>query len=91
MTRRNISLPDALDERARAAKLNVSALAQRAIEEELERLDRIAHLDQWLSDLDEEHGPLSPEDLATADEWWASAIPAAEFAPRSPRRRKAAS
>jgi post-segregation antitoxin (ccd killing protein) len=37
MARRNISRPDDLDQQARQARLNVSALAQRAVADELER------------------------------------------------------
>ena len=56
MARRNISLPDDLDEQARRARLNVSALAQRAVAAELDRRERMARLDAWLDELDAEHG-----------------------------------
>jgi len=48
MARRNISLPDDLDQQARSAKLNVSALARRAVADELDRRQRMAALDAWL-------------------------------------------
>jgi|GEM_PF-6526634 len=52
MARRNISLPDDLDEQARRARLNVSALAQRAVADELDRRERMAKLDAWLDEMD---------------------------------------
>jgi len=69
MARRNISLPDELDERARDAGVNVSALARAAILAELDRRSRMASLDAWLDALDEEHGPPSPQMMAAARRW----------------------
>lgn len=95
MRRRNISLPDDLDQAAREHGLNVSALAQRAIVDALDRQSRMAGLDAWLDELDAKHGPPSAEAVAEADAWVASAMPVAE-GPRSlsrtrRRTRKAAS
>lgn len=75
MARRNISLPDDLDDLARDADLNVSALARRAIVAELDRQDRMAQLDAWLDELDALHGPPSAAEMAAADAWVASAVP----------------
>ncbi len=72
MPRRNISLPDDLDERARDAGLNVSALARAAILAELDRRARMASLDSWLDALDAEHGPPSPRAMAAARRWAAN-------------------
>lgn len=72
MARRNISLPDDLDEQARRARLNVSALAQRAVAAELDRLERMARLDAWLDELDAEHGEPSAKAMAEARKWVAS-------------------
>lgn len=69
MARRNISLPDDLDDRARRAKLNVSALAQRAVAQELDRQSRMAQLDAWLDELDAAHGVPSAKAIAEAREW----------------------
>lgn len=74
MARRNISLPDDLDERARRARLNVSALAQRAVAEELDRRQRMAALDTWLDELDAEHGVPSAAAMAEARAWLDSAV-----------------
>lgn len=49
MARVNVYLPDELAQRARSAGLNVSAVAQAALEDELAG----AAMDAWLS----EHGP----------------------------------
>ena len=72
MARRNISLPDDLDEQARRARLNVSALAQRAVAAELDRRERMARLDAWLDELDAEHGAPSAKAMAEARKWVAS-------------------
>jgi post-segregation antitoxin (ccd killing protein) len=74
MARRNISLPDDLDEQARSARLNVSALAQRAVADELDRRQRMAALDAWLDDLDAAHGAPSARAQAKAKAWLDSAI-----------------
>ena len=73
MARRNISLPDDLDERARQARLNVSALARRAVAEELDRRSRMARLDAWLDELDTLHGAPSAAAMAAAEAWADSA------------------
>lgn len=72
MARRNISIPDDLDERARRARLNVSALAQRAVALELDRQSRMSQLDAWLDELDANHGAPSAKAMASAREWAAS-------------------
>lgn len=72
MARRNISLPDDLDDRARRAGLNVSALAQRAVSLELDRQSRMAQLDAWLDELDASHGAPSARAMAAARDWFAS-------------------
>jgi len=73
MARRNISLPDDLDELARRRGLNVSALARGAIVAELERSDRMAQLDAWLDELDATHGAPSAEAIAAAETWASTA------------------
>lgn len=73
MARRNISLPDDLDEQARSARLNVSALAQRAVADELDRRERMAALDAWLDELDAAYGPPSAKARAKAQAWLDSA------------------
>lgn len=73
IARRNISLPDDLDEQARVARLNVSALAQRAVADELDRRARMAALDAWLDELDAAHGAPSAKAKAKAQAWLDSA------------------
>jgi len=73
MARRNISLPDDLDQQARVARLNVSALAQRAVADELDRRERMAALDAWLDELDAAHGAPSAKAKANAAAWLDSA------------------
>jgi post-segregation antitoxin (ccd killing protein) len=96
MARRNISLPDDLDEQARRAGLNVSALAQRSVADELDRRQRMAALDAWLDELDAAYGAPSAEAKAKAEAWLDSAtvvkprgkLPEARSA--SPRAKRAA-
>lgn len=69
MARVNITVPDELVARARAAGLNVSRLAASAVAEELERLAKIAELDAYLVELDAELGPVSEAEAADARAW----------------------
>jgi post-segregation antitoxin (ccd killing protein) len=85
MARRNISLPDQLDEEARRAGLNVSALAQRAVADELDRQGRMAQLDAWLDELDAAHGAPSAEAMASARQWFDST--SAARSKKAPRRK----
>jgi post-segregation antitoxin (ccd killing protein) len=89
MARRNISLPDDLDDEARRAKLNVSALAQRAVADELDRRQRMAALDAWLDELDATQGAPSAKARAKAEAWLASAT-AVKPTRRTPPRSRAA-
>ncbi len=73
MARRNISLPDDLDEQARSAKLNVSGLAKRAVADELDRRRRMAALDAWLDELDAAYGTPSAKTREQAETWFACA------------------
>ncbi|MDX6683610.1 MAG: hypothetical protein QOG94_3649 [Solirubrobacteraceae bacterium] len=69
MARVNITIPDELLERARAAGVNVSRAAASALSEELDRRARSVALDSYLGELDVALGPVSPEDEAAAREW----------------------
>ena len=86
MARVNITIPDELVLRARAEKLNVSALAAAALEEELDRRAKVAALDAYLSELDRELGPVSAEEAAAAHEWVDALVSSA----RAPRTRRSA-
>jgi post-segregation antitoxin (ccd killing protein) len=69
MARVNITVPDELLERVRRADLNVSRIASAALAQELDRLAKIAELDQYLASLNEELGPPSEEEVAEARLW----------------------
>jgi post-segregation antitoxin (ccd killing protein) len=69
MARVNITVPDELIEQARRAGLNVSRLASSAIETELLRRIKIAELDAYLEELDEELGPPTAVETAEAEAW----------------------
>jgi hypothetical protein len=82
MARANVYLPDDLHERARAAGLNVSELTQRAIEQELERRERLAAMDAFLDELMQETGPATDAERAKAEEWAKAVANAAAGAAR---------
>lgn len=69
MARVNASIPDELLAQAKAARLNISKLARDAIVEELDRRDKIDALDSYLAELEEEHGPVTPQERAEAESW----------------------
>jgi post-segregation antitoxin (ccd killing protein) len=69
MARANVYLPDDLHTRARAAGLNVSELTRRAVERELDRLDRRAAMRSFLDELEGETGVATPEETDEAKTW----------------------
>lgn len=69
MARVNITVPDQILERAKAANLNVSRVAAAALAEELDRLTKLAELDTYLDELQAELGPVTPQERAAAKEW----------------------
>jgi hypothetical protein len=69
MARVNVSMPDELHQRARQAGLNISRLAQQAVGRELERLAKIAALDNYLDEMEAELGPIGGAERAAAEEW----------------------
>ncbi|HEX4344058.1 MAG TPA: type II toxin-antitoxin system CcdA family antitoxin [Solirubrobacteraceae bacterium] len=66
MARVNITVPDELIDAARSARLNVSRIAAAALAEELDRRAKIAALDGYLQELENELGPISLDDQAAA-------------------------
>jgi hypothetical protein len=76
MTRVNITVPDELLERARAAGLNVSRLASAALAEELDRRAKLAELDAYLAELDAEFGPVPADEMVAARAWADRFLPA---------------
>lgn len=87
MARVNITIPDDVLERARAAGLNVSRVAASALSEELDRCARVAALDSYLAELDAALGPVSAADEVEAREWADRAFGVA--APRAATARRA--
>ncbi len=69
MARVNITVPDAVLARAREAGMNVSRLATAALEDELLKLDKVAELDRYVAELEEEQGPISEADRIAAEKW----------------------
>lgn len=62
-------MPDELFGRARHAGLNISRLAQRAVDDELDRLAKVVALDAYLAELDAELGPVSDTEQVEASDW----------------------
>ncbi len=75
MARVNITVPDDLLVRAKAAGLNVSRLAAAALDAELERRVKVAELDAYLADLDAELGPIPQQESLAAREWADQVLP----------------
>jgi hypothetical protein len=69
MSRVNITVPDEVAVRARAAGLNVSGFATNALIEELDRREKIQALDAYLARLEAELGPIGPEEALAATTW----------------------
>lgn len=69
MARVNISLPDEIYRRAKEAGLNVSQLARRAITQELSDRAKIAGAYEYLAEMEGDHGPLTPDEIADARAW----------------------
>lgn len=84
MARVNITVPDDLLDRARAAGLNVSRLTASALSEELDRRAKIAALDSYLQELEAELGPISSGEQDAAQQW-ADRVLEASGQPRSGR------
>ena len=76
MARVNVTIPDDVLRRARNERLNVSALASRALAEELDRREKIAALDAYLAELEAEHGRIPEGEAAEARAWADRALPA---------------
>ncbi len=83
MARVNITMPDELYTQARQAELNISQLAQLAVAAELQRQAKVAELDAYLAELQDELGPTSDGERAEASAW-------ADKALGSPKRRRTA-
>lgn len=75
MARVNITVPDDLLDRSRAAGLNVSRTAADALAEQLDRRAKIAELDRYLQELHAELGPLSDDEREAARKWGERVLP----------------
>jgi post-segregation antitoxin (ccd killing protein) len=69
MARVNITVPDEVAARARAAGLNVSRVATAALAEELDRRSKTDALDAYLAQLESELGPIPADEQAAASAW----------------------
>lgn len=69
MARANVSMPDDLYREARASGLNISQLTQQAVRAELVRRSKVAELDAYLGQLEDELGPVPDEEQAAARRW----------------------
>jgi len=76
MVRVNITGPDGLLGRAKAAGLNVSRLAAVALAAELDRRAKITELDVYLADLDVDLGPIPQQESVAVRGWADRVLPA---------------
>lgn len=88
MSRLNITVPDHIVVRSKAAGLNVSRLATAALVEELDRLDKIDALDAYLDELDRQLGPIPTDERSAAVAWVDELSAPRPVAPAGPRRRR---
>jgi hypothetical protein len=86
MARVNITVPDDLLTRARAAGVNVSGVATAALADELDRLAKIDELDAYLAHLKTELGPVSDDEAAAARAWADRVLPPNAHPTRGVRR-----
>ncbi len=89
MSRVNITVPDDIAARARAAGLNVSRVATLALLEELDRRQKIDALDLYLAALDRELGPIGPDEALAASSWADRVFAPQPVKSSNPRRRSA--
>lgn len=75
VARVSITVPDELLRRSRAAGLDISGMTAAALADELERREKLDELDRYLTELDAELGPVTPEEQARAQEWLARVFP----------------
>lgn len=86
----NITVPDEVALEAKAAGLNVSGVATAALVAELDRLSKIAALDEYLAALEVSLGPISVAEAAEAEAWADRLGPVSTVgAVTEPRRRSA--
>ena len=90
MSRVNITVPDEIATRARAAGLNVSRLATAALTEELDRRSKIEALDAYLAELEREFGPIPIHEQVAAAAWVNQAITAPVAIRTGPRHQRSA-
>ncbi len=88
MARVNITIPDDLFARAKAAGLNVSRISAEGLSEELDRRAKIAALDDYLGELEVALGPVPADEEAAAREWADRAF-GEDARPRTPQARRA--
>ncbi|OHV44211.1 hypothetical protein BCD48_25915 [Pseudofrankia sp. BMG5.36] len=69
MARVNITVPDDLLVRAKAAGVNVSRVTAAALVEELDRQAKLAELDAYLLELENDLGPIPADEAAAARDW----------------------
>jgi post-segregation antitoxin (ccd killing protein) len=91
MGRINISVPDELVQAAKAENMNISKFMSSALAEELDRRAKIRALDEYLTELESEHGPVSAAAMAEAEAWADEVFAGTVYAsPKASPNRKAA-
>lgn len=89
MTRINITVPDEVVARARAAGSNVSQATASALTAELDRRAKVAELDAYLAGSAIEDGPVYAADREVAERWAGQLDEATGSAAAGMRRRSA--
>lgn len=74
MAKVSITISDQLLDQAQRADLDISAVAARALLEEVDRQARLAQFDAYLTHLDAVHGPAQESQVLAAEAWADQAI-----------------
>ena len=80
MARVNVYITDELHQRAKRARLNVSALCQKAVLDELIRRERMRALERFNEELADVQGAATAREIAEADAWADEVVQAADKA-----------
>lgn len=86
MAKVSVSIPDDVVAAAKDAGLNISRLATAALVEELDKRAKVAQLDEYLAQLEQELGPVTEAEAQTAAEWAARLDEPNATATAEPRR-----
>ncbi len=69
MVKVSLTIPKDLVTQAKSAGLNMSGVASAALKKKLEEKAKTLALQKYLEELDQQHGPLSQQEMDEASQW----------------------